>query len=67
MNGYGQKQTVWAVYLLRSRQKNMGVKKSGWGSLLKYEEHGQEIEPSIVALGVIFAATLLGMIIWTTS
>ena len=45
----------------------MGVKKSGWGSLMKHEEHRQEIEPSVLALGAVFAATLLGMILWTIS
>ena len=55
------------VYLPKNRQKNMGVKKSGWGSLMKHEEHRQEIEPNVLALGAVFAATLLGMILWTIS
>jgi len=32
---------------------------------MNYEENRQEIEPSVLALGAIFAAILLGMIMWT--
>ena len=34
---------------------------------MKNDEYREEIEPSVMALGAIFAATLLGMILWTIS
>ena len=51
------------VHLLKGYRKDMDGERTSWGSPMQSDACRQDIEPSVMALGAVFATMLLGAII----